>query len=60
MTAPTALAYWIIGGVLLASLVAPAVIGRDGWIVPLLVLPFCLAYAIADRRMRNRGSGEPH
>ena len=54
MTAPSALAYWIIGGVLLASLVAPLIIGRDGWIVPLVVLPFALIYAVVDRRMRSR------
>jgi hypothetical protein len=57
MTAPSALAYWIIGGVLLASLIAPLIIGKDGWIVPLVVLPFALIYAVLDRRMRSRESG---
>ncbi len=52
MTAPTALAYWIIGGVLLASLIAPAIIGSDGWIVPIATLPFCLVYAAIDRKLR--------
>ncbi len=52
MTAPTALAYWIIGGVLAASLLAPLIIGSDGWAVPVIVLPFCLVYAAIDRRLR--------
>jgi hypothetical protein len=59
MTAPSALAYWIIGGVLAASLLAPLVIGSDGWIVPLVVLPLCLVYAVADRQMRRRGRRQP-
>ncbi len=54
MTAPTALAYWIVGGVLAASLLAPLIIGADGWAVPLVVLPFCLVYAAADRRLRAK------
>lgn len=54
MTAPTALAYWIIGGVLAASLLAPLIIGSDGWIVPLVVLPFGLVYAAIDRRLREK------
>ena len=54
MTAPTALAYWIIGGVLVASLLAPAIIGADGWIVPLVVLPFGLIYAAYDKRLRDK------
>ena len=59
MTAPTALAYWIIGGVLLASLLAPAIFGADGWLVPLVVLPFGLAYAALDKKLRDReASGE--
>ena len=59
MTAPTALAYWIIGGVLLASLLAPLIIGVEGWAVPLIVLPFCLVYAAIDRRLRDKeASGE--
>ena len=59
MTAPTALAYWIIGGVLLASLLAPAIIGSDGWVVPLAVLPFGLVYAVIDKKLRDKeASGE--
>ncbi|CAA9486732.1 MAG: hypothetical protein AVDCRST_MAG85-989 [uncultured Solirubrobacteraceae bacterium] len=57
MTPPTALAYWIIGGVFLASLIAPLIIGKDGWIVPLVVLPFAVIYAVFDRRMRSRQGG---
>jgi hypothetical protein len=48
------MAYSIIGGVMLASLLAPLIIGADGWIVPLVVLPFCLVYAVIDRRLRRR------
>ena len=59
MTAPTALAYWIIGGVLAASLLAPLIIGKDGWIVPLAVIPFGLIYAAIDKKLRDReASGE--
>ena len=59
MTAPTALAYWIIGGVLAASLLAPAIIGSDGWLVPLVVLPFGLVYAAFDKKLRDKeASGE--
>lgn len=54
MTAPSYMAYTIIGGVLLASLLAPLIIGADGWIVPLVVLPFCVVYALVDRRLRRR------
>ncbi len=52
MTAPTALAYWIIGGVLATALLAPLIIGKDGWIVPLATIPFCLVYALIDRKLR--------
>jgi hypothetical protein len=59
MTAPTALAYWIIGGVLAASFLAPLIIGSDGWVVPVAVLPFCLVYAAIDKKLRDKeASGE--
>jgi hypothetical protein len=59
MTAPTALAYWIIGGVLAVSLLAPLIIGRDGWLVPVVVIPFAIVYALIDKRLRDReASGE--
>ena len=59
MTVPTALAYWIIGGVLATALLAPLIIGKDGWIVPLAVLPFGLIYAVIDKKLRDKeASGE--
>ena len=59
MTAPTALAYWIIGGVLAASFIAPLIIGAEGWVVPVVVLPFALVYALVDKRLRDKeASGE--
>ena len=54
MTAPTALAYWIIGGDLLTSLLAPLILGSDGWLVPLATLPFCVLYAGIDKWLRDK------
>jgi hypothetical protein len=51
MSVPTALAYWIVGGVLLASLLAPALLGAEGWAAPLAVALIAVPYLIFDRRL---------
>ena len=54
MTAPSYMAYVIIGGVVLISLLAPLFVGAEGWVVPLAVLPFAIFYALYDRTLRAR------
>ena len=54
MTAPSYMAYVIIGGVVLMSLLAPLFVGWDAWFVPLAVLPFAVLYALYDRELRQR------
>ncbi len=51
--------YAVVVGVLLVSLAAPLFIGGDGWIVPIIVLPFALGYLVFDamRRKRSRAAG---
>jgi hypothetical protein len=54
MTPPSYMAYAIIGGVVLVSLLAPLIVGfDDAWFVPLFILPFGALYAAFDRRMRQ-------
>jgi hypothetical protein len=54
MTAPSYMAYAIIAGVVLVSLLAPLIIGfDDAWFVPLFILPFGALYAAFDRRMQK-------
>jgi hypothetical protein len=55
MSAPNFIAYFIVGGVLLVSLLAPIFIGRDGWIVPLITLLFAVPYLLYDRKLAARG-----
>jgi hypothetical protein len=52
------MAYAIVGGVVLVSLVVPLIIGGDGWFVPLVVLPFAAIYLLFDQRMRKRQPDE--
>ena len=54
--------YTIVAGVLLVSLTAPLFIGSDGWVVPLVVLPFALAYLAFDflRKRRAVGASDEH
>jgi hypothetical protein len=54
--------YTVVAGVLLVSLAAPLFIGGDGWVVPLVVLPFALAYLAFDvlRKRRSRGAPDRH
>ncbi len=52
--------YTVVAGVLLVSLAAPLFIGSDGWVVPLVVLPFAIAYLVFDamRKRRSREAGD--
>ena len=54
--------YTIVAGVLLVSLLAPLFIGADGWVVPLVVLPFALAYLAFDvlRKRRTGDTSDEH
>jgi hypothetical protein len=60
MTAPSYMAYAIVGGVVLVSLLAPLLLGFDeAWFVPLAVLPLGLAYVLVDRRLRVAEASGP-
>jgi hypothetical protein len=48
--------YTVVAGVLLVSLAAPLFIGSEGWVVPLIVLPFALAYLVFDAMRKKRTS----
>jgi hypothetical protein len=54
--------YTVVAGVLLVSLAAPLFIGSEGWVVPLIVLPFALAYLVFDamRKKRTSSSRDEH
>ena len=54
MSPPSWMAYAIIGGVILVALFVPLIIGAEGWVVPVAVIPFAIIYALFDRRMRKR------
>lgn len=51
--------YTVVLGVMLVALASPLFIGSDGWIVPIVVLPFALVYLGFDfvRRRRRGGTG---
>ena len=46
--------YSIVGGTVLASFLAPLFMGWDVWYVPLIVLPFGIAYLLFDRTLKGR------
>jgi hypothetical protein len=54
MSPPSWMAYAIVGGVLIVSLIVPLIVGADGWVVPIIVLPFGIAYLVFDRRLKER------
>ena len=59
-TVPSYMAYAIIGGVVLVSLLAPLIIGwDDGWFVPLAILPFAAIYAAFDRKLVQQEKANP-
>jgi hypothetical protein len=55
MNPPDYMAYMIIGGAMVVSLIIPAIIGfADAWFVPLVVLAIGIPYLLWDRRLRKR------
>ena len=54
--------YTVVAGVMLVALAAPLFIGSDGWVVPIVVLPFAVAYLVFDflRKRRSRGAADRH
>jgi uncharacterized membrane protein len=61
MTPPSYIAYVIIGGVVLLSLLAPLFVGGDAWVTPIAVIPFAIVYALYDRTLaRKEEAGEAH
>ena len=46
--------YWIVGSVILVSLLCPLFLGLQGFIATAAVLPFAIAYLLVDRRLRRR------
>ena len=50
--------YWVFAGVLVVALIAAIVVGGWMWIAPALAVGIAGGYAIADRRMKGRQSGE--
>ena len=54
--------YTVVAGVLLVALAAPLFIGGDGWVVPLVVFPFAVAYLVFDflRKRRSSEASDQH
>jgi hypothetical protein len=46
--------YWIVGSVILMSLLCPLLLGAQGFIATAAVLPFAIAYLLLDRALRRR------
>ena len=60
MTPPSYMAYALIGGVILVSLLCPFIVGfDDAWFVPLTVIPFAALYAAYDRKLREDEKNNP-
>ena len=57
MSAPSFMAYAIVAGALLMSLLAPLFVGGSAWFVPFAVLPFGVLYVLYDRRLARREAG---
>ena len=54
MTTLDFLPYWIVGSVILVSLLCPLFLGVQGFIATAAVLPFAVAYLFLDRALRRR------
>ena len=54
MTSIDFIPYWIVGSVILVSLLCPLFLGLQGFIATAAVLPFAIAYLVVDRRLRRR------
>lgn len=50
----SALPYSIMGGSILAALLAGIIGGGNYWIVPAIILPIIAVYAVVDRRLKQR------
>jgi hypothetical protein len=50
--------YWVFAGVLVVALIAAIAVGSWMWIAPPLAVVLAGGYAVADRRMKERQSGE--
>ena len=60
MTAPSYMAYALIGGVMLVSLLCPFIVGfDDAWFVPLVVFPLAALYAAYDRKLQQDEKDNP-
>ena len=46
--------YWIVGSVILVSLLCPLFLGAQGLLATAGVLPFAIVYLLVDRRLRRR------
>ncbi|HEX8207331.1 MAG TPA: hypothetical protein VF587_14815 [Solirubrobacteraceae bacterium] len=54
------LPYWIVGTVIVVSLLCPLFLGAQGFIATAGVLPFAIAYLLIDRVMRRREADAAH
>ena len=54
------LPYWIVGTVIVVSLLCPLFLGAQGFIATAGVLPFAIAYVLIDRAMRRREADAAH
>ena len=52
--------YTVVLGVMIVALAAPLFIGSDGWVVPIAVAPFALAYLVFDVMRKRRGRADDH
>ena len=58
MSAIDFMPYWIVGSVILVSLLCPLFLGLQGFIATAAVLPFAIAYLFVDRSLRRREAEE--
>ncbi|HEX2086964.1 MAG TPA: hypothetical protein VHF89_14885 [Solirubrobacteraceae bacterium] len=59
MSAIDFMPYWIVGSVIVLSLLCPVFLGAQGLVATAAVLPFAVAYLLLDRSLRRRErSGE--
>ena len=54
MTTLDFMPYWIVGAVILVSLLCPLFLGLQGFVATAAVLPFAIAYLLLDRALRRR------
>jgi hypothetical protein len=49
--------YWVFAGVVIVAVIAAVAVGSWMWIAPALAVVAAGAYAVADRRMKQRQTG---